>query len=332
MTNHDSRSAATNAAETVQRVELALDDGTHRWSLLSLPVTDEDTYPLVIDLHGFAEGATMHAETTGLAAFGRTRGFMVATPHGTPIGDDTIPQWATTVGKNRDVAFISQLIDHLLAAHPIDPDRIYVAGFSNGALLTAVLLCHLCDRIAGAALVAGGRLAHSRHPAVPVPIILLHGTEDPIVPFAGGPVRAAAFRTEDDLVATAAEHQESPVDIAGDLPMEDLRRVCALPLLDLVGDYARTSGLSLAHGQRLDHGVTRYVWGDGDGHEVHLCIIQGAGHHWPGSQAYLGLESILGPAAVDVSANELIWAFFRSRPSTENIPSPVRPTTGPHHP
>jgi len=53
--------------------------------------------------------------------------------------------------KVDDVAFISKLIDKLAADYSIDTKRVYVTGFSNGALMTHLLAAELPDKIAAAA-------------------------------------------------------------------------------------------------------------------------------------------------------------------------------------
>ncbi len=71
-----------------------------------------------------------------------------------------------------DVGFILALVDELVASYSIDPDRVYLTGFSNGGLLAYRLACE-SDRFAaiapvGATLVGGVRRAcadlRARHP------------------------------------------------------------------------------------------------------------------------------------------------------------------------
>ena len=49
-----------------------------------------------------------------------------------------------------DVGFISRLIDHLSAENIVDRNRLYVAGFSRGALMTFEMLCRQADTFAAA--------------------------------------------------------------------------------------------------------------------------------------------------------------------------------------
>ena len=54
-----------------------------------------------------------------------------------------------------DVGFISRLIDHLSAQNIVDRNRLYVAGFSRGALMTFEMLCRRADIFAAAVAMAG---------------------------------------------------------------------------------------------------------------------------------------------------------------------------------
>jgi len=58
--------------------------------------------------------------------------------------------------------------------------------------------------------------------------------------------------------------------------------------------------------------VRREVYGPGrDGAEVVLIVVEGGGHTWPGRQPPIGL---IGKSTEDISANDLIWAFFEKHP------------------
>ena len=54
-----------------------------------------------------------------------------------------------------DVGFISALIEELVADYQVDPSRVSVTGFSNGAMMTFRLACELSGKIAAAAPYAG---------------------------------------------------------------------------------------------------------------------------------------------------------------------------------
>ena len=57
--------------------------------------------------------------------------------------------------KLDDVAYIEDMIDILTSKYHIDPKRVYLTGWSNGAMLTFRSVCELGDKIRAAAPFAG---------------------------------------------------------------------------------------------------------------------------------------------------------------------------------
>ncbi|HSM25843.1 MAG TPA: hypothetical protein VK856_13350, partial [Anaerolineaceae bacterium] len=88
-----------------------------------------------------------------------------------------------------DVQFITDLITELEGKFNIDTDRIYVNGLSNGGGMSFQLACKLSDRIAAFGGVSGAYVIawEDCNPTRPVPAIIIHGDNDTIVPFEGGP-------------------------------------------------------------------------------------------------------------------------------------------------
>jgi polyhydroxybutyrate depolymerase len=60
--------------------------------------------------------------------------------------------------------------------------------------------------------------------------------------------------------------------------------------------------------------LTRYA-GCSGGTQVELYALTGEGHEWPGGPKMpSAITSVLGPQTDAVSANALMWAFFRAHP------------------
>ena len=47
---------------------------------------------------------------------------------------------------------------------------------------------------------------------------------------------------------------------------------------------------------------------------VEFYIVLGGGHAWPGSVASKGIQSVIGKVTFAISANQIIWRFFRAHP------------------
>jgi polyhydroxybutyrate depolymerase len=81
------------------QVKVTLDSGgVERWYMRHVPPAHDGTtpVPVVVDLHGYSEGAEVHATVSGLGAYGDDQGFVTLTPHGQ--GQGPVPLWDTTPG------------------------------------------------------------------------------------------------------------------------------------------------------------------------------------------------------------------------------------------
>jgi polyhydroxybutyrate depolymerase len=90
-----------------------------------------------------------------------------------------------------DVAFAVAAIDYLAARYGADASRVYVIGFSSGGAMVLRLLHEIPARLSGAAVISATQPAPENFPpytdpAVPVPVVLFHGTRDRLVPYEGG--------------------------------------------------------------------------------------------------------------------------------------------------
>ncbi len=99
--------------------------------------------PLVIDLHGYSETAAIQADFTKLGSYGATNAFITVTPQ----VNEPVQHWITTPGS-ADQRFLIALIGHLEHTLCVDRDRVYVAGYSNGAFMASALACSDAGSIA----------------------------------------------------------------------------------------------------------------------------------------------------------------------------------------
>jgi polyhydroxybutyrate depolymerase len=102
--------------------------------------------PLVLAFYG-ATGTPQRMEgVTKFEELANTRGFVVVYP-----GSGTNPPWHDA----NNVSYIRSLIHRVSAKENIDPNRIYLAGFSAGGRETYFLGCELSNLVAGIAVVSG---------------------------------------------------------------------------------------------------------------------------------------------------------------------------------
>jgi polyhydroxybutyrate depolymerase len=149
--------------------------------------------PLVLALH-FASGSGAQMEqVTRLTPEARRSGFVVAYPSATSGG-----VWA---GAD-EIGAVTRTLQAIERAACIDPRRIYLTGISNGGGMANLLACRFPDRFAGvvefAPAVSG---IGDCSPPRPISMLEIHGTADPLVPYAAIPGFVAAWARLDGCAA-----------------------------------------------------------------------------------------------------------------------------------
>lgn len=275
--------------------------GEERRYLRHLPPAHDGAtpVPLVVDLHGYIEGAVIHARHTGLSGFGDQAGFVTVTPQ----GQGPVPFW--TIGfDDPDVEFVGALLDAEEASLCLDTNRIFVTGLSNGAFLTSAVACVLEDRIAAVAPVAGVLDLEGCEPDRAVPVVAFHGTDDEFVPYDGGWGPAV-----DEL--PAADGSGETLEESGDL--EDLDGAGSVPAV--MAAWAGRNGCGTEPDEEMvAEDVTRLSYDCPAGATTELYRIEGGGHSWPGSEFSARIEDVVGTTTFSIDANEVMWAFFEAHP------------------
>ncbi|HSH69856.1 MAG TPA: prolyl oligopeptidase family serine peptidase [Deferrisomatales bacterium] len=92
------------------------------------------------------------------------------------------PQCAS--GESWAVDRLVRFLDGVLAAHAVDPDRVYLTGLSMGGYGTWHLAAAHPERFAAAAPVCGGGDPRRAGRLQRLPVWAFHGAKDPVVPLA----------------------------------------------------------------------------------------------------------------------------------------------------
>jgi phospholipase/carboxylesterase len=150
-------------------------------------------HPLVVLLHGM--GADEH-DLVPVADPLRTWAHVVLLRAPEPVSGYPGFQWYVmqALGQPDPVSWLrslSRLIDSLTALSEdptVDASRVILGGFSQGALMTASVLCRRPDLgLAGYLLLSGYLPDWVEVPALTgVPVFFGHGTRDPVLPYAWG--------------------------------------------------------------------------------------------------------------------------------------------------
>jgi polyhydroxybutyrate depolymerase len=145
--------------------------------------------PAVLLFHGNGGSAADLDASSTLSELADRRGFLAVYPQGVAVGAGQ-PFWATAgrveLGVD-ELRFTTDLLDDLQRRLCVDPARVAAAGFSAGGGVTARLACDLAGRVAAVATIAGALYTEPGEcrPSRPVPVLAVHGTDDPVTPYGG---------------------------------------------------------------------------------------------------------------------------------------------------
>lgn len=180
-----------SSGKMVIRVDPTVSAGaTTRTYLVHVPAAyaASSSLPVVLAFHGYSGTAAGLEAGLGLDALAEQQHFLAVYPQGLLL--DGQPFWASAgpVDEGIDeLPFVKEVLDDLQRNWCVDAQRIYATGFSNGGGMVGFLACRLAGRIAAFAPVAGNYYAFPGgcHPIRAVPLLLVHGTADPVVPYMG---------------------------------------------------------------------------------------------------------------------------------------------------
>jgi poly(hydroxyalkanoate) depolymerase family esterase len=219
--------------------------------------------PLLVMLHGGTQTADDFAAGTRMNELAERHGFLVAYPEqsrgANPKG---YWNWFQPKDQRRDrgePSLIAGLTAQIVDTYAIDARRIYVAGFSAGGAMAAVMAAAYPDVYAAAGVHSGlpAGAAHdipsaftamaqgaTTHDSPPVPLIVFHGDGDATV-----------------------NHVNADCIVRSVLPDAGDREPAVMTT-------ARVPG---------GHGYTRRIYADRDGTPlVEQWTVHGAGHAWSG--------------------------------------------------
>lgn len=248
--------------------------------------------PLLFVLHGSSgNGEDMMAVTQrGFERIADKEKFLVVYP------DAQGRRWNEQGGTVDDAGFLLAIIDKLATESLVDKKRVYMTGISNGGMMAQRMACEHADRVAGIATVAGSlpeAMSALCKPSRPVPVMVIHGSADPIVPWEGGAV--AGFEEFGKVLSARGT--------AGYWAEKNRCRGTAVAVPEPERDP-------------MDGTRVRFeIFSDcAEGADVGFVAIEGGGHTWPGGYQYLS-ERFIGKTSRDIDANVVIWGFFRRFPN-----------------
>jgi polyhydroxybutyrate depolymerase len=293
-----SRAASSVVPENATQRTL-VSSGQERSYWLVRPGTVSGRSAVVFVLHGGAVGDGRQTFRYGFQELGARDGVVTVHPNGKGEGwmdgRDTPYLLQRGAGAN-DVVFFRDMIDALIAEGVADPKRIYVTGGSNGGMMTMRLACELGDRIAAVApFIASlpAKLEPGCKPPRPIPILMVSGTADRLMPYDGGAVAAMSGDDRGTVLGASRTFAfwQGRNGCSGEATTQELP--------DL--DPADGTRVRVETGQRCAAPVILYT-------------VEGGGHRLPGEgpRVYADerLNRLSGVSSRDMDGKAIIWAFL----------------------
>lgn len=268
--------------------------------------------PLVLALHGMMHDGEWLASVTALEAVAEEEGFILAFPDAVFGAWRPSPKERGSAGwglrarlkELDDTPFIEAVVDAVGQQYAIDTSRTYLCGSSMGGFMAYCAAQKLSNRFAATAVVAMTMpLAFSGMdgPAHPMPLLVMHGTDDPVIPYEGG----------------ALLHVPEIPELAEWVSQTDPAQLEFLSAEKTIAQWAAWNGLACAPDDEwlpdADPAdgtvVVKTCYADAKA-EVVLYSSVGGGHGWPGSAKALP-EILVGKTCRDVDASREIWQFFK---------------------
>lgn len=281
---------------TVSRHTIQTETKNRRYTVV-LPKVPQKSAALLIVFHGSNQtGEKMRAFSGNVFdELAQEHGFVVVYPDGYKghWNDARLSSnFPTRKAGIDDVVFTKTLIHEIQAKNDIDINKVYLAGYSNGGQMVIRLIHEWPYPFAGAMIIAATQpvaanfLAVSRETSLP--ILLIHGTSDPIVPYNGG------------MASLWGWNPRGP----GLSARQTARYYAQRNHLD-----SRPTMSTLEQGRKNGLTVTVEEYSETGKYPVKFVSIEGGGHVVPNPSKKAAL--LLGKTATHVNSAKLLWDFFQ---------------------
>jgi polyhydroxybutyrate depolymerase len=244
--------------------------------------------PLILALHGGGGDPDQFASASGLGAAATRAGYAIAFPAGSGRRGDRLLTWNggyccgyAQRARVDDIGFLKSVIKDARDRYGVS-DRVFLTGMSNGSIMSETFAATNPDLVRAVAGVSGTLDTGHVRVAGQIPVLIIHGTADPMVPYAGGQGDTSLTRTNFASVTSVVQAFLAPWG----------------------GGLSQTS----REIDRKDDGTSVIVtnYAKGDRLVLRLMTVEGGAHHWPGGRKARLKEG----KTQEIDANTEILRFF----------------------
>ncbi|NPT35116.1 extracellular catalytic domain type 1 short-chain-length polyhydroxyalkanoate depolymerase [Paraburkholderia xenovorans] len=264
-----------------------------------------EAMPLVVMLHGCTQSIDEFAEGTRMNVLADRFGFAVVYPEQSKhVHSHRCWHWydASESAGGAEARAVVSLVDALVAQYGFDRERVYVAGISAGAGLTALLAVKYPEHFAAVALHSGPAFGEA-HSGITAMDVMRRGTRREPAELVDETADVANYPGMPAIIIHGdADHVVAPIN-ADQLAVQFLR---LNRIVDETG--ARKSGEVR---EERKGGVVMRDYVRGGRRIVRLCRVQGLAHAWSGGDDAVPFHSAKGP-----DASGMVWEFFRHQRRT----------------
>ena len=137
--------------------------------------------PLILDIHGLQRNAENQYEMTDMDRIAKENNAIIIYPQG--YGNSWNFGACCDPAKEEgidDIGFILSLVTYQLDIFPIDSNRVYLTGWSNGCAMSQVLANEASDIFAAVACMSMYFIGDKTSSYSPIPVMEIHGFFDPV--------------------------------------------------------------------------------------------------------------------------------------------------------
>ena len=178
--------AASKWRQYLPTIEIAVNGVEREYHLFVSTNPPEDPMSLLVLLNGGDAGSWMFPQQSKWEELTERDGIIIAIPVGKLVPpNEGAWQLNTDAQSRQDIDYIEAMIDDISSSHPVDAAEVYAVGYSLGSMFSYELACQMSERFAAIASFAGTMPVSPKScdPERNVPIMHIHGVEDPIIAY-----------------------------------------------------------------------------------------------------------------------------------------------------